>query len=233
MPLKKKRSETNRSLANANATRKEMRADRRKALVDATVKAIYQYGFAGITVANIASIAGISAGNVHHYFGGKDALLGEAMRVRLESVRIETVRRMAGATTPLERLHAIIESNFLPSVFSREVCVAWLHFAAHSTHDERLRRLSRINARRLKSNLVADLKVLVGKEKALVTAETLTAMIDGMWMHCAHEETTVPPIQGILEYLDNVVTSHAQHHKETSPESPDDAAYSIKMPSVD
>lgn len=166
--------------------RQQMQEERRQKLVHATVMAIYQYGFAESTVARIAALAGISAGNVHHYFGGKDGLLEEAMRSQLSTVRTETSHRLAAAKTPMERLLAIVESNFVPAIYTPETCTAWLHFIAHATHASKLSRLARINSRRLLSNLTATLRLLVDGDTARTLATTCAAMIDGLWMQRAH-----------------------------------------------
>ena len=48
---------------------------RRQQLIKATMAAIDEVGLADATVARIARHAGVSAGIISHYFGGKDGLL--------------------------------------------------------------------------------------------------------------------------------------------------------------
>jgi len=50
------------------------------ALVDAAAKMLGEFGPRGISVRDVADRAGVNHGQVHHYFGGKRALLEAAMR---------------------------------------------------------------------------------------------------------------------------------------------------------
>lgn len=53
---------------------------RRQQLIKATMAAIDEVGLAEATVMRIARHAGVSAGIISHYFGGKDGLLEATMR---------------------------------------------------------------------------------------------------------------------------------------------------------
>lgn len=50
-----------------------LRESRKKQLVSATIDAIAKYGFAEANIVRIAEIAGISAGQIHHYLGERTA----------------------------------------------------------------------------------------------------------------------------------------------------------------
>src|SRR5690625_6795075 len=52
-----------------------MQPIRRQQLIQATMAAIDEVGLADATVLRIARHAGVSAGIISHYFGGKDGLL--------------------------------------------------------------------------------------------------------------------------------------------------------------
>lgn len=199
--------------------RRRMQQNRRQKLVNATITAIHQYGFAESTVARIAALAGISAGNVHHYFGGKDGLLEEAMRTQLDTIRQETAARLSVARTPEERLRAIVESNFVPEIYTQEICTAWLHFVAHATHAPQLYRLSKINTRRLQSNLTATLKLLVSVDSARAISATCTAMIDGFWMHRALGTAPNGVSESVLTYLQVILKQEQEsgHELHTTP----------------
>src|SRR5690554_7145605 len=57
-----------------------MQPIRRQQLIQATMAAIDEVGLADATVLRIARHAGVSAGIISHYFGGKDGLLEATMR---------------------------------------------------------------------------------------------------------------------------------------------------------
>src|SRR5690606_31154013 len=91
---------------------------RRRQLIDATVAAIHEHGFADTTVSRISALAGVSSGIVHHYFGGKDDLLEATLRAIAAELRRDTTDRLARACNPRERIDAVIDSNLDPERFT-------------------------------------------------------------------------------------------------------------------
>ncbi len=163
-----------------------LRESRKRQLVGATIEAIAKYGFAEASVVRIAEIAGISAGQIHHYFGGKDGLLEAAMRSILTDMRSASAQALAAAHLPADRLKAIVASNLHPKIFRREISIAWLSFWAQATHEAALGRIERINRSRLRSNLRDALNPIVGRHRASMLAEIMAMTIDGLWVAQAH-----------------------------------------------
>lgn len=163
-----------------------LRESRKRQLVGATIDAIAKYGFAEASVVRIAEIAGISAGQIHHYFGGKDGLLEAAMRSILTDMRSASAQALASARLPADRLKAIVASNLHPKIFRREISIAWLSFWAQATHEAALGRIERINRSRLRSNLRDALNPIVGRHRASTLAEIMAMTIDGLWVAQAH-----------------------------------------------
>jgi len=163
-----------------------LRESRKRQLVNATIDAIAKYGFAEASVVRIAAIAGISAGQIHHYFGGKDGLLEAAMRSILTDMRSASAQALTAAHLPADRLKAIVSSNLHPKIFRREIGIAWLSFWAQATHEPALARIEQINRSRLRSNLRNALKPMVGKNRAFALAEIMAMTIDGLWVAQAH-----------------------------------------------
>src|ERR1700694_4007127 len=136
---------------------------RRQQLIDATMVSIGRYGLAATTVQRISRVAGVSSGIIHHYFGGKDELLEATMRRLLQRLRADVAIALGAALTPEDRIIAIVDSNFAASQFHRGVIAAWLAFWAQAPHVPALGRLQRINARRLRSNLLYSLRRLLAR----------------------------------------------------------------------
>ena len=157
---------------------------RKRQLIEATVASIHQNGFADTTVQTISRAAGVSPGIIHHYFGGKGALLAATMRSLLEELRGCTVAALRSARGPRARIEAVIEASFAERQFQPQVIVTWLAFWGQAPHDPQLARLQRIYARRLTSHLRHDLRPLVGA-RAEIAATGLAAMIDGLWLSFA------------------------------------------------
>ncbi|CAN7632567.1 transcriptional regulator BetI [Rhizobium sp. LjRoot30] len=155
---------------------------RRKALTDAALRAIGDHGSLDVTMSEIARQAGVSAALAHHYFGSKDRLVIETIRSLLRQLRADAVAALRGATSPRDRLSAVIRISFQADQFSPETIAAWLAFYVEAQRSEETRRLLVLYSRRLHSNLVASLLDLCPRADAERIAEGLAAMIDGLYI---------------------------------------------------
>ncbi|MDD1779930.1 transcriptional regulator BetI [Enterovibrio sp. ZSDZ35] len=164
-----------------------MPAIRRPQLVAATVAVIDEVGLAGASVSLISRKAGVSAGIINHYFGGKNGLLEETMRSVLRELSEGVQKRLV--VTPHHdaraRILAIVEGNFDPNQVNNKVTKTWLAFWSHAMHEPTLFRLQRVNEQRLLSHLRIELKKLLPKEKAAFVAQGVAALIDGIWLRGA------------------------------------------------
>jgi TetR/AcrR family transcriptional regulator, transcriptional repressor of bet genes len=166
---------------------------RKRQLIEATVVSLHAHGFADTTVQTISQAAGVSPGIIHHYFGGKAALLEATMRALLVELRRCTVSALGEARTPLARIEAVIGASFAHRQFQPQVIVTWLAFWGQAPHDRALARLQRIYARRLASHLRHDLRPLVGHQRAAAVATGLAALIDGLWLSAALGQQALGP----------------------------------------
>ncbi|TCL76008.1 transcriptional regulator BetI [Rhizobium sp. BK251] len=155
---------------------------RRKALVDAALRVIGDHGSLTVTMSEIARQAGVSAALAHHYFGSKEQLLIETVRSLLRQLRDDAVTALKAVDTPREKLSAIIRVSFQANQFMPETIAAWLAFYAEAQRSEETRRYLVVYARRLRSNLIANLKRLCASDDAERIAEGAAAMIDGLYI---------------------------------------------------
>ena len=157
---------------------------RRKSLVEAAISAIHSRGSLDITIRDIATLAGVSQGLAHHYFSNKEDLLLSAMRHLLteygKQVRIETGK----AHAPQGRLRAIIRASLGTEQFRPEIISVWLVFYVHAQASEKAHRLLSVYSRRLRSNLVYNLRPLAGGRSPFI-AEGIASMIDGLYIRQA------------------------------------------------
>lgn len=160
---------------------------RRPQLINATMEVIDDVGLAGASVALISRKAGVSAGIINHYFGGKHGLLEATMRSVLRSLGIGIAERLRQIPSDqvLERIRAIVEGNFDPQQTESKVVKTWLAFWTQSMHDNDLYRLQRVNERRLHSHLRGELKKVLSTERAEFIARGVAALIDGLWLRGA------------------------------------------------
>ena len=178
---------------------------RRKALVDATLRAIGQHGSLDVTMSDIAREAGVSPALAHHYFGSKQQLLVATIRSLLRRLRTDIVAELEHLRTPRERLSAVIRVSFKADQFAPEVVAAWLAFYVEAQRSEEVRRLLVIYARRLRSNLLDSLARLCPRDDAARIAEGVAAMIDGLYIRQSLHSASIGSSGSIAlteDYLD-------------------------------
>lgn len=178
---------------------------RRKALIDATISTIGERGTLNVTVAEIAGRAGVSSALAHHYFGPKEELLQATMRQLLADLGRDAVSALRSAATPRERVSAVISVNFNAGQFREETVHAWLAFYVEAQNSPPLRRLLRVYARRLHSNLMSGLAPLVLRPEAEHMAEAIAAMIDGLYIRRALRDGLPNPASAtalVEDYVD-------------------------------
>ena len=183
---------------------------RRKALVDATLRAVGDHGSLTVSMSEIARHAGVSAALAHHYFGSKEQLVIETIRSLLRQLRVDTVAALSQSTTPRERLSAVIRVNFQAHQFAPETVAAWLAFYSEAQRSEETRRLLVVYARRLRSNFLASLKVLCPPDEAARIAEGASAMIDGLYLRQGLKSAPVT-IDASIALVEDYVTAHLRH----------------------
>ncbi|MBX2831064.1 MAG: transcriptional regulator BetI [Rhodospirillales bacterium] len=165
-----------------------MQPVRRRQLIDATIETIHRHGFADTTIARISKAAGMSSGIISHYFGGKNALLEATMRFLMQELRNDYLVRLANAKTPIDRLEAIVNTNFNEEQFTPQVTVAWLSFWSQVPFSKALNRINAIYFKRLASNLRHELRQLTTDQRADEISAALAAMIDGIWVRSGLSE---------------------------------------------
>ena len=188
---------------------------RRRTLIDAALIAIGERGSLDVTMSDIAGRAGVSAALAHHYFGAKDDLLQAAMRHILSELGQEARAALAKATGPVERVRAVIAVSFSPSQFQPEIIAAWLAFYVEAQRSPATRRLLRVYARRLHSNLMSGLLPVLSRDDAERAAEGVAALIDGLYIRRALKDGAPDAASAIALVFDYLDTTLAQRGKPT------------------
>lgn len=180
---------------------------RRDALVKATITEIGRAGTLDVTVSQIAKRAGMSSALAHHYFGGKEQIFMAAMRHILTVFGAEVQGALAMAHGPRDRLEAIIRACFGSTQFRREVVGAWLNFYVLAQTSPSARRLLTIYQKRLHSNLMHELKPLMGAQ-AHSAAQGIAAFIDGLYVRQGLNQGPLDreaSVAMVSEYLDMIL----------------------------
>lgn len=189
---------------------------RRKALVDATLRAIGDHGSSSVTMSQIARQAGVSPALAHHYFGSKEQLLIETIRSLLRQLKADAVAALHSLSAPRARLSALIRVSFQADQFMPETIAAWLAFYAEAQRSEETRRLLVIYARRLRSNLLSSLKQLCPPDDAARIAEGAAAMIDGLYIRQSLRSAPIS-IAASIALTEDYITAHLSRFDRKGP----------------
>ncbi|NLQ16469.1 transcriptional regulator BetI [Marinomonas sp. M1K-6] len=181
---------------------------RKPQLIEAAIKAIDKYGFAGATVSLIAKKAGVSPAIINHYFGGKDGLYEATMRSLIREF-FEVLSKEVTKTknkSAKSKVMAIVTASFSQSQTHPQVVKTWMGFWASAMHTPSLYRLQNVYSKRLQSALVCVLKEEFEREKARRIALTVAALIDGMWLRGSlaggiDKQESAEQIQAYLELV--------------------------------
>lgn len=177
---------------------------RRAALVQATIAEIGMRGAGDVTVAQIARRAGMSTALAHHYGGGKDAMFLTGMRHVLRDYGSAVRAALGRADTPRDRVTAVIRASFEAGNFRGAVVAAWLEFYALARQSPPAARLLRVYRARLRSNLAHGLRPIAG-DAAVDIAETLAALIDGLYLRAATDGDADGSAARVIAMLDALV----------------------------
>lgn len=85
---------------------------RRAELVQAAYFAIYEHGYARVTLSDIARAAGVSKGTLVYYFGSKEKLFELVMRRFMRTIATSTRRALRAAVSTDEKLRVFVENQF-------------------------------------------------------------------------------------------------------------------------
>ncbi|MDN3695852.1 MULTISPECIES: transcriptional regulator BetI [Vibrio] len=188
---------------------------RKPQLVKATMAVIDRVGLHGASISLISKEAGVSTGIINHYFGGKHGLLEETMReiLRQLSTSITSQLKLLPVDAHHQRINAIIKGNFEGYQVKNEVAKTWLAFWSYSMHDVQLKRLQRVNEKRLLSHLKIELKALLPIEQADLVAHGVASLIDGIWLRGTLNPDGIDGEKAteiINDYLDKQLTFYSQ-----------------------
>lgn len=178
---------------------------RRSDLVKAAYRTFLEYGLSGTTVARIGEQAGMSHGIVNYYFKSKDHLLSAVIRHAFQLILQQSILLLREARTPRQRISAVIAGNFPPELFNQETAAAWISFLAEVPTNSEFERLQATFYRRLRSNLVYNLKQLTSPSHAERIALGISVWIDGLWLRSGMKQYAVDrhaAINAIEEFVD-------------------------------
>ena len=152
---------------------------RRAGLEKAAYFAIYQHGYARVTLADVARHAGVAKGTLAYHFGSKEGLIEAVMRRCVRTVAVSTRRAVRLARTPDAKLQAFVEHQFYGLENTRRFYTVYVDFLSASTKSEALMQVQR--AFLAESQVLDDeLARLAGPAGVEDRARQLRALVDGL-----------------------------------------------------
>ena len=160
---------------------------RRRLLIEATMRSIAHYGYAGTTIETICEEAQVSRGLINHHFGSKEELIRQSYK----ALRDEWVAATHGSVLdefaePEERLRALIRVSFGPTMFKQEYLGIWAGFWSAIGKSPALRKMNRElfdKDREAYEAIFEEIGRMRGKRiDARRAALTVIALIDGFWL---------------------------------------------------
>ncbi len=164
---------------------------RRQQLMDATIASIHQDGFQDATVARISRRAGLSVGLVNHYFDGKDDLLASTMQMLVDLTLADVEGGIDPNDPPERQLVDFWQGHFAPGQRSPEAISAWLSFYAQVPEREAFAHIQHNYDQALLELLRPILRELVPSQRVEGIAQTLIALMYGLWLRHANDPDNV------------------------------------------
>lgn len=169
--------------------RAQAKAERRQALIEATITSIAEYGLSGTTIARVTEIAGTSIGLANFYFENKERLFEAVLQHLADAERALWVDRVADAgASPAEQLVALVDARFDARVCNPRTLAVWFAFWGDAGARSIYRRVvEATDDARL--SMTATLIEGLGQgsdgrtRDALQTALGLEAFYDGLWLN--------------------------------------------------
>ncbi|MEX1108553.1 MAG: TetR family transcriptional regulator C-terminal domain-containing protein [Dongiaceae bacterium] len=165
----------------------QAKPDRRRELIEATIRIIGRRGYASTTLSHVAGDAGLSPGIVNFYFKSKEQLLQETLEHLVEEYdRVSQAFIAAASPDAAGQLIALIAADFDPAIFTKEKVAVWYAFWAEAATNPAYRAVvSRLEAKDQNSTATICARLVregryVGIDSEEV-ASGLNAISDGFW----------------------------------------------------
>lgn len=197
--------------------RSENRERRRDQLISATIRCISRKGISGTTMANVASVAGLSQGIVNLHFETKDNLLSQTLQFLADEYKAlfeKTLEKSGPGASG--KLLALMQLDLRPSVCDRQKLAVWFAFWGEAKAVPTYQKICAEHDVGY-DEVVSDLCAQIIRDGGYdgVTAEQVTdalsSMTDGLWLSCLiHPKTwnRHAAMSAVYSYLQSVFPGH-------------------------
>jgi len=160
---------------------------RRKSIIQAAMRSIAKYGYAGTTIGRICAEAQVSRGLINHHFGTKEELIRQSYKELCDEWTFQT-RDLLLEThrDPEERLRAMIRVSFGPTVFKQDHLGIWIGFWSVIGKSPSLKKLNRELYKQDRGTYQKAFDEIAAKRGKRIdsrrAAIALSALMDGLWL---------------------------------------------------
>lgn len=193
------------------------KAARRTQLIEATIRSIAENGLSETTTASVAGEAGLSQGIINLHFESKDKLLLATLaRVVDEYRHLWEAALDAAPANAADRLAALVEVDFHPSVCDRNKLAVWFAFWSESKARPTYRKLCAARDRDYDRVMVKLCEELVedggyGRIDPELAARALAAITEGLWLDMLANPRSLSRRQALrvsMAYLEHIFPNH-------------------------
>jgi AcrR family transcriptional regulator len=199
---------------------RQIPAQRRQALIDATIECLKRYGHDGLSIRTISAQAGVSVGLINHHFPNKDQLVAAAYRHFNSQLVGGLVAAVHGAPdSPRERLRAFLDASFRAPNLDQDTLAVWVVFWGLYRHSRLIQRVQRESYRGYTQLLRGMLVGLLPPRRRAprdlrLAAIGLTALIDGLWLEWCLAPNTFRPTEAVAlcqAWVENLARARGSH----------------------
>ncbi|HEY2809709.1 MAG TPA: transcriptional regulator BetI [Steroidobacteraceae bacterium] len=184
---------------------RQLPAQRRQELIDATIECLKRYGHEGLSMRAIATQAGVSLGLINHHFPNKDELIAAAYRhFNTELVDGLKAAVQKAPAAPRARMRAFFKASFSRPNLDPEALAVWVVFWGMYRHSPLIQGVHRESyqgyvqlLRDMLTELVRDAPRQTPPVDLRLAAIGLTALLDGLWLEWCLEPASFRPAEAI------------------------------------
>jgi AcrR family transcriptional regulator len=193
-------------------------------LLDATIKCISKKGLGSMTLADVASEAGLSQGIVNLHFKSKDNLLKETLIYLFEDYDAQFMHTVANSPPQATaKVLALMEMDVSPAVCDRQKLAVWFAFWGEAKAVPTYRRICAAYEHKY-DEIMLELAESIIREgdyadiDAQTVTDVLTSMTDGLWLACLIHPKTFDreaAMKSIYSYLHAIFPEHYPAERDT------------------
>lgn len=169
---------------------RESAAQRKQALIMATLELVAEKGVQGATARAIAERAQVTQGLIRHYFPSKEDLITAAFEhhmTHITDLAFAPVAENSGSAR--QRLRVFVQSSLLPPVVDSRSIALWAGFLNRVQHDAQMKEThakTYVYFRNQLEDLIRaaleEAGIAASAERLYKLATACNGLIDGLWM---------------------------------------------------